>query len=252
VKTASGSRAQPRLERLEGREVPAFLPPIGSPGGGVHLAVGDFNHDNRSDVATVQLAVKHGLWVPGDVIVNLSNGDGTFHVSDTLSGVKGNGLQEIQVADRNSDGHPDIIVQTATGGRILFYYWGSPVYLLTVYDNVWLGKGDGTFRALKVTTHQSDSMSLGPPPTQGTTTADFNRDGVVDVANVNSTNNSVDVLLGIGNGSHQPPQTFGAGTYPIAIAVGDFNGDGWSDIVVLNDQFPQQPTLSVLLNDGIW
>src|SRR5262245_64389768 len=101
-------RFRPEMERLEEREVPAFLAPLGSPGGGVHLSVGDFNHDNRSDVATVQLAVRHGMWVPGDVIVNLSNGDGTFHVSDTLGGVKGAGLHEIQVGDRNGDGHPDI------------------------------------------------------------------------------------------------------------------------------------------------
>jgi hypothetical protein len=240
------------VERLEERDMPSFLAPIGSPGGGVRLAVADFNHDNRSDVATIQLANRHGTSVAGDVIVNLSNGNGTFHVSDTLRGVKGDGIYGIDVRDRNNDGLPDITVQTATAGRLLYYYWGSPVYSLTVYDNVWLGKGDGTFGTLKVSSYQSDSVSFGPAPSQETITCDFNHDGYIDVANVNWTNNSVDVLLGNSDGTYQSPRTFAAGPHPFAIAVGDFNGDGWVDIIVLNDQSPQQPTLSVLLNDGSW
>ncbi len=39
------------------------------------------------------------------------------------------------------------------------------------------------------------------------------------------------MLLGNGNGTFQAKQAFGIGTEPYLVAVGDFNGDGKSDLV---------------------
>ena len=39
------------------------------------------------------------------------------------------------------------------------------------------------------------------------------------------------VLLGNGNGTFQAKQDFGTGSGPGYVAVGDFNGDGKSDLV---------------------
>ena len=40
------------------------------------------------------------------------------------------------------------------------------------------------------------------------------------------------VLLGNGNGTFQAKHDFGTGSQPASVAVGDFNGDGKSDLVV--------------------
>jgi hypothetical protein len=39
------------------------------------------------------------------------------------------------------------------------------------------------------------------------------------------------VQLGQGNGKFKPPQDFRTGLMPTAIAVGDFDGDGWLDVL---------------------
>jgi hypothetical protein len=59
----------------------------------------------------------------------------------------------------------------------------------------------------------------------------------------------VSVLLGNGNGTFQTTQNFPAGSRPYAVAVGDFNRDGWPDLAV-TDSFANN--VSVLLNAGDW
>jgi hypothetical protein len=47
--------------------------------------------------------------------------------------------------------------------------------------------------------------------------------------------------------SFNPPVSYGAGSSPVAVAVGDFNGDGRSDLAVANDS---DNNLSVLVGNG--
>jgi hypothetical protein len=57
--------------------------------------------------------------------------------------------------------------------------------------------------------------------------ADFNADGIVDLAVVNQTApGTVSILLGQGDGTFQAAQRFTTGPLAIAVAVGDWNGDG--------------------------
>jgi hypothetical protein len=64
--------------------------------------------------------------------------------------------------------------------------------------------------------------------------ADFNNDGVPDIAVANQNTNSISILLGNGTGSVHALPAFGAGAGPEALAAGDFNRDGKPDLAVLN------------------
>ncbi len=112
-------------------------------------------------------------------------------------------------------------------------------------------------------------LSFLPPVTfpvgvlpRAVTVADFNNDGKPDLAVVNqgpsstsTSQSSLSVLLGNGNGSFQPAvttnvQNSGPGTgIAGSAAVGDFNGDHLLD-VALNTAGPAGPAVEVLLGKG--
>src|SRR5215471_15415300 len=74
--------------------------------------------------------------------------------------------------------------------------------------------------------------------------ADLNGDGRQDLAIANSSDNSVSILLGRGDGTFSPRQDYSVGAAPHSVAIGDLNGDGWPDVVTANSA---TVTISVLL-----
>ena len=85
--------------------------------------------------------------------------------------------------------------------------------------------------------------------------ADFNGDGKLDLAVLNSGSTDVSILLANGDGTFQLARTFGAGNSPSSIAVGDFNGDGKMDLAVfmLPGGTPVSPLpgeIRILLGNG--
>jgi Ca2+-binding RTX toxin-like protein len=78
-------------------------------------------------------------------------------------------------------------------------------------------------------------------------TADFNRDGRLDLAVANSSSSTVSVLPGNGDGSFQAAVDVATGANPRSVAVGDFNGDGNLDLVTAN---AGSGDASVLLGNG--
>ena len=55
--------------------------------------------------------------------------------------------------------------------------------------------------------------------------ADFNNDGVLDLAVTNNSDNTISVLLGRPDGTFSPQVAYPTGVLPVAIVAGDFNGD---------------------------
>src|SRR5437867_10532787 len=77
-------------------------------------------------------------------------------------------------------------------------------------------------------------------------------DGMLDLSEANNGSypsyaSTVSMLLGNGDGTFHPAQTFGAGSGAVSVAVGDVNGDGRPDLAVANNY---SNDVSVLLGNG--
>jgi hypothetical protein len=138
------------------------------------------------------------------------------------------------IGDFNGDGHPDYAVPqngSTSGG-------GGGVAIL-------LGSGNGTFTngtfLTTASTFTPTSVVVG----------DFNGDGKQDLAVLNAQGTgSVNIYLGNGDGTFQTPTNFPVATSASAsrlLAVGDFNQDGYQDLVATNYNLNQ---VAVILGNG--
>jgi hypothetical protein len=194
------------------------------------VAVGDFNHDGIAD-----LAVSNGS--ANTVSILLGNGDGTFGAPQSYATGSGTGL--VAAADFNGDGIPDLAV---TNGAVTV---GGATAV-----SILLGNGDGTFQPPQsyVVFQPPPNLEPGPVP-HSMIVADFNRDGIADLAVITDFPGSVKVLLGNGDGTFQAAQSYNVGGYQDSVAVADFNGDGFPDLAVSNYL---ADTVTILLNAADW
>jgi hypothetical protein len=179
------------------------------------IAVGEFTNRGIPDIAVANSG-------SNTVSVYLGNGDGTFQ--DPISFAAGPVPADLAVGDFNGDGNLDLVVATRGG-------------ITSDRLSVFLGNGDGTFRA----SGTLDTGVLAPR----VVVADLKGDGIADLAVAGFSD--VTVFLGNGDGTFQAPHSYDAGKNPLAIAAGDLTGDGIPDVAVTHFD---GNTVSVLLGNG--
>lgn len=223
--------------------------------------VGDFNGDNRQDLAVANL---NG----GNISVLIGNGNGTFQpsISYTVPGTP----RALTTGDFNGDSKSDLAV-ISNGGLSLYLGNGdgtfqpattfatdSNVRAMASGDfngdgkadlalgalgamNILLGNGDGTFQA---------AVSYEAVPNAAVLTIvvrDFNGDGNADLAAGTSTPSCVSVLLGNGDGTFHTPVNYPFGSQVNGLSVSDLNGDGKLDVVATDANFS---AWAILLGNG--
>ena len=173
----------------------------------LNMAAGDFNNDNITDIAVVDIGNSM-------LIVLLMKYGASFANKTTYDQGSGRHSYSMIMGDFDKDNQSDIAVANSGMGT---------VEILMEYRN-------GTFRN-NITFSTGENSSP-----QGIVTADFDRDNRLDLAVVNYLNHNIMVFL---NPLRQPSTepfiySTGSRSFPNAISSGDFNEDGWTDIVVTN------------------
>jgi surface antigen len=193
------------------------------------ITTGDFDADGILDLAVVNHGSDNVSILLG--YGNAGQGNGDFATkTDYTTGV---GPYGITTGDFNSDEILDLAVVNGNSDSLsILLGHGSD------------GKGNGTFTT-KV------DYPTGSSPSH-ITTGDFNADGILDLAVVNSNSDSLSILLGYGSngkgdGTFTARVDYITGNGPMSAATGDFDADGILDLAVTN---AGSDSLSILLGYG--
>ena len=186
------------------------------------IGIYDFNNDSHFDIALASQS-------ENTIYIILGYGNGSFTDKMPYYAGPNTNPSSLTLADVNNDGFQDIIYNN----------------IMTRSVGVLLGKGDGTFQT------QIASFVGGYYNPSFIAVGDFNGDNKVDVAVSYSSGNRVGVVLGYGNGSMSEVNKFPTGnqTYYARIATGDFNNDGYSDVII-GARFPYSIYILVSYGNG--
>lgn len=164
------------------------------------VAMGDFNHDRRIDLAVCSL-------VHGEIFVLLGNGDSTFQSpsSYAVEALPG----PLVAADFNGDGRSDLAVGHEIDAKITLLLSNDQ----SGFANPSSLDLDGTVRTIEA--------------------GDFNSDGRHDLAiGYAGSSRGLSIHLGMGNGTFGPPSQYLVGSEVLYLRASDFNGDGRTDLAV--------------------
>jgi Ca2+-binding RTX toxin-like protein len=223
------------------------------------VVVADVNGDGNPDILTANYSYPASGGILSATVL-LGNGSGKFQSQELFSQNPGSIVAAVPsnlpgnvpaalnyprtstavaIADFNGDGNPDVAAIEPGALKTVIFKNAPFTYALPGYISVFLGNGDGTFQ-------DAVTYAAGPAPTA---IAVGNFDGfpsivVTNGGTANRPGNTVTILLGDGRG-HFAPETYYVGLDPVAVGVGNFNGN--PDIVVANNR---SASLTVLLGDG--
>jgi hypothetical protein len=244
------------------------------------VAWGDLNNDGRLDVLLTGAVHSDGaeMWQ--------NQGNGTFiQITNGMAGLGGLYYSSAQWGDCDNDGRLDVLVTGTQNGSVSFgvsQVWrnlgngtfsnlnlavpgvlnssvawgdfdndGKLDFLVTgarngnqPFTQVWRNLGNGVFTNLNLPLPQVQAGSVA--------LADFNRDGYLDIL-ITGAGNSGDIAqvwLNQGNATFTNLPLALPGVYQSAVAVADFNNDGYPDIVLTGLNSSGNPIAQVWQNLG--
>jgi len=169
------------------------------------LISGDWNGDGHVDLAASRFVPD--LPPPGSILVLLGNGDGTFGTATEYPA--GEFTLDVDSADLNSDGHPDLVGLNRNDHSI----------------SVFLGVGDGSFLPERRTPTEGEPFALA--------LGDLNRDGRPDAVTsiYGSPHDLYSIFWGNGDGTFTPNAPVPQLSIGYGLEIADVTGDNIPDLV---------------------
>ena len=227
------------------------LPPIATAAGPCAAALGDLNGDLRLDLVLANEDAD-------SVSVHFGMGDGSFLARSTRA--TGESPRALAITDLNMDSMLDLVVANSGSASLSSYLgdgagnFGAKIDASTVASPVafaladitqdglldavvlgfesgevdrLVGDGAGTF----VSTYCCHLFVYQPA---AVVAEDLDHDGITDFAVAEQGNSVLSIFYGLTISSFEDPVQIGSGNNPHALAVGDFDANGWSDLVAAN------------------
>ncbi len=218
ISLTSGSFSQPQNKNHRQRNDKISIA-VGK--GASSVEVADFNKDGKPDIVVANTA-------DSSITILLNNGGRKFVQPKGSPFFAGHFPNDVAIADFNTDGNLDVAL--ANHERKFF--------------TVLFGNGKGQFSSAP---HSPFSVQV-KPHTHGVITADFNKDGRLDIATDSWAVDSIVILQGNGKGNFTNPVYYATGKHPYQrLRTADFNKDGNADIVTTN---LDGHTVTILLGNG--
>lgn len=191
------------------------------------VAIGDVNNDGKNDVV-MTTSTYFDPTNDEHLFVFLQSNTGALN--PPVKYPAGNG-ESVAIGDMNNDGRQDVVTTAADSVGVFLQNVSGGLDAMVTYPS-----GHSSFS-------NTYKVRVG----------DFNNDGLHDVASIDwgTQSQDVDVFLQNNTGTLSPPATYvvSHGGYD-DLDVGDVNGDGLQDIIVMSGQLYAYDNIGVLLQQA--